>query len=191
MNGAELAARVTAAQACLDDFRADLASAPLLAPPPMATWALRLATELGDVLAGFTPRRPDLEHDATELRWLRHRLLNALPAAAEVDRDTADYLAALPGDVCQVVKGWLQQRGPAAATGVTPDGTATLTHADLLLVLGALSDAAAFLEERAVQWCDCDDCAAPPDGLCGPAHHDDLNMATRYRAAAIRLGEDR
>jgi hypothetical protein len=74
---------------------------------------------------------------------------------------------------------------------VTPDGTATLSHGDLLTVLGALSDAAELLEERAVRWCDCDDCAASPAELCGPAHHDDLNMATRYRAAAIRLGEDR
>jgi hypothetical protein len=74
------------------------------------------AAELGDVLAGLTPRRPDLEHDETERRWLRTRLLNALPAVADVDRDTADYLAALPGDICQIVTGWLQQRSSGSSS---------------------------------------------------------------------------
>ena len=49
----ELAARYTAASAALADFRADLASAPLTSPPPMAAWALRLASALGTVLAGL------------------------------------------------------------------------------------------------------------------------------------------
>jgi hypothetical protein len=50
---AELAARITAAEAVLADFRADLASAPLTSPPPMGAWALRLSTALGDVLAAI------------------------------------------------------------------------------------------------------------------------------------------
>jgi hypothetical protein len=51
---AELAARVTAAEAVLADFRADLASAPLTSPPPMAAWALKLSFVLADVLAELT-----------------------------------------------------------------------------------------------------------------------------------------
>jgi hypothetical protein len=54
-SAAELAARRTAAAAVLADFRTDLASAPLTSPPPMTTWALRLASVLGDVLAATTP----------------------------------------------------------------------------------------------------------------------------------------
>jgi hypothetical protein len=123
---AELAARVTAAEAVLADFRAALASAPLTSPPPMGFYAFRLADLLGDLLAeldapGPGAADPDLEHDPAERTWLARRLLTVLPVAepADVDRDTADYLAALPGDVCQVVTGWLQQR--QAASGVSPE----------------------------------------------------------------------
>jgi hypothetical protein len=112
---AELAARRTAAEAVLADFRADLASAPLTSPPPMGTWALRLATALGDLLAELSRTEPDaadpdLDHDPAERTWLARRLLIALAIAepADADRDTADYLAALPGDTCLIVTGWIR-----------------------------------------------------------------------------------
>jgi hypothetical protein len=54
VTGAELAARRTAAAAVLGDFRAACASAPVTSPPPMGTWALRLASALGDLLAGLS-----------------------------------------------------------------------------------------------------------------------------------------
>jgi hypothetical protein len=41
---------------------------------------------------------------------LARRLLIALAIAepADADRDTADYLAALPGDTCLIVTGWIR-----------------------------------------------------------------------------------
>jgi hypothetical protein len=50
MTGAELAARRTAAAALLGDFRRECETAPLTAPPPMLTWALRLASALSALL---------------------------------------------------------------------------------------------------------------------------------------------
>jgi hypothetical protein len=50
VSGAELAARMTAAAAVLGDYRADLASAPLMHPPPMAVWAQRLSRALDDII---------------------------------------------------------------------------------------------------------------------------------------------
>ncbi|MGO9080382.1 MAG: hypothetical protein ACLQDY_15290 [Streptosporangiaceae bacterium] len=67
-------------------------------------------------------------------------------------------------------------------------GGATLSHPDLLLVLGALDHAATFLRERAAQWCE--DCVRHAAGACD-AHLDDLAAAGAYRAVAIRLGDDR
>ena len=188
MTGAELAARVTAARAVAADFTAaaDGFIDHGAAEPHWQDWAWRLSSELRNLTGELGDVLGDLEHDETERRWLRTRLLNALPSTAEVDWDTASYLASVPGDVCQVVTGWLRQRRPA--TGVSPDGSATLDHADLLTVRDALNDAAGFLEDRAGRWCDA--CAAAPDEMCDH-HDDDLGLATRYRAAAIRLGDDR
>jgi hypothetical protein len=50
----DLEARHIAASAVLDDFRSDLAGAPLSAPPPMAFYAFRLASMLGAVLAAVS-----------------------------------------------------------------------------------------------------------------------------------------
>ena len=49
-NAAELAARRTAAEAVLRDFRADLASAPLTSPPNTLMWSMRLASALDGLL---------------------------------------------------------------------------------------------------------------------------------------------
>jgi hypothetical protein len=69
---AELAARATAAEAVLADFRADLASAPLTSPPPMTTWALRLSGALNDLLAGLSRAEPDTASlDAGRLAAIR------------------------------------------------------------------------------------------------------------------------
>jgi hypothetical protein len=57
VSGAELAARITAAAAALGDFRrAEAADATWEGPAaPWATWAGRLAAELGSVLDGQAP----------------------------------------------------------------------------------------------------------------------------------------
>ena len=50
-------------------------------------------------------------------RWLRTRLLAAVPVSAEpggVNDAVADVLAALPGDVCLIVTGWLSASAAAA-----------------------------------------------------------------------------
>src|ERR1019366_8745608 len=69
---AELAARATAAETVLADFRADFASAPLTSPPPMTTWALRLSGALNDLLAGLSRAAPDTASlDAGRLAAIR------------------------------------------------------------------------------------------------------------------------
>jgi hypothetical protein len=58
-------------------------------------------------------------------------------------------------------------------------------------MLTALSHAAEFLDERATRLgAYCDDCAAGADEPC-ELQRADFDLATRYRAAAIRLGDDR
>jgi hypothetical protein len=79
-------------------------------------------------------------------------------------------------------------RQAAAATSVLPDGSAVLAAADLLQVLGALADAAAFHEERAAAYCDA--CRVHPAELCDE-HAGNLEAAAAYRAVAVRLGDDR
>jgi hypothetical protein len=65
----------------------------------------------------------DLEHDETERRWLRTRLLAVLPSEARpVDEAVADALAAIPGDVCLVVTGWLTARLERRAVQVCSAG---------------------------------------------------------------------
>jgi hypothetical protein len=73
-------------------------------------------------------------------------------------------------------------------TRVAADGSAVLGPADLLTVLDALADAAAFREARG-RAC-CLDCVGHPAPLCG-SHADDLDQAAAYRAAAARLGDYR
>ena len=51
MTGAELAARIVAAEATLTDFRHEVARASLASPPDMTSWASRLAFALADLLA--------------------------------------------------------------------------------------------------------------------------------------------
>jgi hypothetical protein len=79
---------------------------------------------------------PGLERDETEQRWLKTRLLRVLPADAEpgdVDDATAAVLAAIPGDTCVIVTGWL--RKPRAG-GVD------------LMVLQALRDAIRYQRDK-------------------------------------------
>jgi len=72
-------------------------------------------------------------------------------------------------------------------TSAAADGSAALSPADLVQVLGALEHAAAFLRERAGQHCD--SCSVHPAGAC-QSHVDDLDQADAYRALAGRLGEN-
>ncbi|MGO9078138.1 MAG: hypothetical protein ACLQDY_03740 [Streptosporangiaceae bacterium] len=130
MTGAELAARITAAKAVNDDFNreVDAWSRQDADRPDYAARAFRLSCVLGLLLAELEPgsaaeaapgRDPGLEHDETERRWLRTRLLGALGVTEPTDGESAiaDALAAMPGDVCLVVTRWLQRRqgaGPEA-----------------------------------------------------------------------------
>jgi hypothetical protein len=115
---AELAARATAAETVLADFRADLASAPLTSPPPMATWALRLSGALNDLLAGLSRAEPDTasldagrlaairgvldafdwEHDDRQYALERIEEIAEAPAAIRLgeDRVTGRWLVAAP-----------------------------------------------------------------------------------------------
>lgn len=158
MTAAELAARRTMARAILDDFRRELAAAPLTQPPGRE-WMLRLATALG-------------------------RLLDALDAGPEPDTTGVCHGCGMSADRC-VRYGCGGQvpppprpriDGSIAATGVRPDGSAALSPADLLTVLGALHDAA--------RWADL-------TAGTREQHLDDPDLATAYRAVAIRLGDDR
>ncbi|HEY3982037.1 MAG TPA: hypothetical protein VGM79_32610, partial [Streptosporangiaceae bacterium] len=62
---------------------------------------------------------------------------------------------------------------------------ATLTGAELSVVLGALGHGAVFLAERAARHCEA--CATHPAGAC-ESHVDDLDAADDYRLLAARLG---
>ena len=112
---AELAARRTAAAAVLADFRRDLASAPRTSPPPMATWALRLADVLGQLLDEM-PRaaEPVPTRDRTRRAAALLAEVPASQRAAEGHRDddeaaaVARVLAARPDDVAAIVTGWLR-----------------------------------------------------------------------------------
>jgi hypothetical protein len=72
----------------------------------------------------------------------------------------------------------------AAITALAPDGSATsLSLADVLEVLAALSSAAEYLDYRASARCD--DCAQLPGGRC-ESHADDFAQAAAS-AVADRL----
>ena len=65
---------------------------------------------------------------------------------------------------------------------------ATLTGAQLGVVLAALNDAATFRERRAAEWCD--SCENAPDGACD-MHVEDLDSVGEYRQLARELGDQR
>jgi hypothetical protein len=119
VSGAELAARRTAAAAVLGDFRAACASAPVTSPPPMGSWALRLASSLGDLLAGLSR--------------------SALPAPAL----TAEQLGVLRQALADAA-GWRRLRADARCedcmahpAGLCFDHAADLDKADAYLALAA------------------------------------------------------
>ncbi|MGO9079043.1 MAG: hypothetical protein ACLQDY_08355 [Streptosporangiaceae bacterium] len=128
MTGAELAARITAAEAARDGFRREVdAHLDEGGPrPDYVQWAWSLLTrldllldglELGSAAAPGPEHGPGLEHDETERRWLRTRLLAVLPVPAEpgdVNDAVAVALVAMPGDVAEVVIGWLSRAAGGA-----------------------------------------------------------------------------
>jgi hypothetical protein len=106
---------------------------------------------------------------------------------AEAEEDmaaaAARVLAAL-GDVSSIVTGWLRAAA-GTGTGVRADGSAVLSPADLIEVLGALDHAEQLLRERAAAWCE--ECSTSPAEACRE-HLDQLDEADAYRALAARLG---
>ena len=103
-----------------------------------------------------------------------------LREAAELRRQLGQVLDAVGQD------GEIQ--GSRTASGTDPGGVTTIVPNDLGTVLGALADAATWLERRAGQWCG--GCENSPTGCC-EQHLDDLDAATRYRSLGRTLGDDR
>ena len=173
---AELAARRTAAAAVLADFRADLPSAPLTSPPPMASWALRLASALGDVLDGQDDAVEDLD-DGTEpyctvcrewagmfhgLKGWRHFRGDWAPGGVRTLYEAADH---------EPVIGWTVPPG----RGLSPAGLDTLRQ--------ALADAAGYRARYGV----CADCDGAAGGPCRDHYEDDARVNS-YLALAAVLG---
>lgn len=94
---AELAARRTAAAAVLADYRRELHTAPL-SRPPGREWMLRLAEELGSVLAAL-----DAEPASGGLDDRQRQMLGSALADAVAFRDPAGFCprcAASPAGLC-------------------------------------------------------------------------------------------
>jgi hypothetical protein len=75
----------------------------------------------------------------------------------------------------------------AVATAVRADGSAVLSAADLVQVLGALDCAEDLARDRACA--PCADCAGSAAALCGE-HAGDFDQADEWQAVAARLGAD-
>jgi hypothetical protein len=101
-----------------------------------------------------------------------------------LDQLAADETAAANGVVTHV--------NQLPGSHVRVDGVAELVPEDVLTALGALSDAAAMLDDRLAAG-SCDDCATQSPGLrfeCDRCA--ELRAAVvRYRAMSYRMGDDR
>jgi hypothetical protein len=103
-----------------------------------------------------------------------------------IDPEWSLWASRLAAAVCQLLE-FADDQGASlrAATFVLPDGSATLSPADLDTVLGALADSAGWHEYRASLTCP--DCDVSPDGLCDE-HAQALDLAGIYGSVARRLG---
>ena len=113
----------------------------------------------------------------------RELLTGALTAAGvelgAYDERIVSWLAGWEDSICAVIAGWITRAATLPpALGLTPRARRML--------LAALADTAARLEQRATV--PCDDCLAHPADLCD-RHGDDLDTARRYRDLADRIGE--
>jgi len=176
---AELAARRTAAAAVLADYRAALASAPLCKPPGRE-WMLRLASVLGDLLAGLDQdEQDDDEFGGRE------------PYCTECGSWIGTFLG---------LDGWHHFRGDPAPGGkrelydagheaspawCEPPGRA-ISPAGAVIIGQALEDAERYRRDRAEAWCA--DCRAHPAGACDD-HADQLDQADAYAELGRQLQE--
>jgi hypothetical protein len=152
------------------------------------------AAELADVIA----QAARTEHDFGG--WLADVLAGAAAQLGSADALVAgrpgSWEAALVLQLVHGTVGWDDESlsGYAApescklATFMRPDGSASLTRQDVLTVLGAIATAAEYLEYRASLTCP--DCENSPAEVCD-THASDLDVASEYRAVAVRLEEDR
>jgi hypothetical protein len=126
---------------------------------PPETAARRVMAEV--VLSGFTREAQAFASGGPVPDWLAyaHRLAQALRGLLGALEESAPPAGAREAF----------QRAAIASSGVAPDGSGRLSPADLLLVLGALSDGAAWADTIARR---------PED-------------ATAYRALSYRLGDDK
>jgi hypothetical protein len=104
--------------------------------------------------------------------------------AAWIETQLGDELASRQ-EIAGTVLARIRVLAAEPSTAVLPDGSGTLSPADLIEVLGALDHAEQLLRERAGAWCD--SCVTSLAGAC-PEHVDDLDQADTYRALAGRLG---
>jgi hypothetical protein len=177
---AELNARRTVAAAVLGDYMTALASAPLTRPPGRE-WMLRLASVLGDLLAGLDQdEQDDDEFGGRESycaecgHWIG--MFFGLDGWHHFRGDPA------PGGMRELYDAgheaeaaWCRPPG----RGISPADAAVLAH--------ALADAEAYRRKRASDWCA--DCEGHPAGACDQ-HVADLDQASEYAALAREL-EDR
>jgi len=176
---AELNARRTAAAAVLGDYMAELASAPLTRPPGRE-WMLRLASVLGDLLAG-------LDHAVDEDDEFGGRE----PYCAECGAWIGIFFG---------LEGWHHFRGDPAPGGkrelydagheaspawCEPPGRA-ISPADAVIIGQALEDAERYRRDRAEAWCA--GCLAHPAGACDD-HVDELDQADAYAELGRQLQE--
>jgi hypothetical protein len=118
-------------------------------------------TAARDYLDSIRPHKPSARPHSVLVR-----------EAAELRRQLGQVLAAIAD----------------GTTALRRNGSASLSPADVVTVLGALDHAADALADRAAQHCD--DCVRHPSGAC-ESHVDDLDQAAEYKAVSGRLGDAR
>jgi hypothetical protein len=109
-------------------------------------------------------------------------------AAHRLAAELRSLLEQLGAEDAARANGHVTRINPLPGSHVRVDGVAEIIPEDVGTVLGALSDAAGFLEERGGQWCE--DCNTHPAGVCED-HGQDLEYSGRYRSLGRALGDDR
>jgi hypothetical protein len=177
---AELAARLTAASAVRTDFERESHAYAMegAAVPDWATWAQRLSIALAGLLDSGAADEAGEDDDGTE------PYCTACGAFVGMFFGMTGWHH-FRGDPAPGGRRVLYEAGHAAAVGWTVPPGRELSPADMTGIHGALDHAAAFLRDRAEQFCD--DCSRHPAGACD-AHVDDLDAADAYRALAVQLG---
>jgi len=123
-------------------------------------------------------------------RWIRGETIPGdwQTWAARLAAEVGSLLEQMGAGDAVAANGHVTRINPLPGSHVRVDGVAEIIPEDVGTVLGTLSDAAGFLEERGGHWCE--DCLAHPAGVCED-HGQDLDYATRYRALGRALGDDR